>query len=51
MTFEIPVAVPSDRTEVTVDCSATVAAGTKAQLGDGVTWAGTAYGSAAGAQG
>lgn len=30
MTFAVPVNVPSDRTEVTVDCSATVHAGTAA---------------------
>jgi len=51
MEFEIPVAVPSDRTEIAIDCSSTVTAGTLAQLADGVTWAGVAYGSAAGAQG
>jgi len=30
MTFEVPVDVPADRTEVAVDCSATVNAGTAA---------------------
>jgi len=30
MKWEIPVDVPSDRTEIAVDCSATVNAGTKA---------------------
>lgn len=34
MTFEIPVDVPSDRTEVSIDCSATITAGTKAQMTD-----------------
>lgn len=34
MTFEIPVDVPADRTEVSVDCSATNTAGAKAQMTD-----------------
>jgi hypothetical protein len=51
MTFEIPVAVPSDRTEIAVDCSATVTAGTAANLADAATWNGVAYGSAANAAG
>jgi hypothetical protein len=51
MTFEIPVAVPSDRTEVAVDCSATNTAGAAAQLGDAATWNGVAYGSAGNANG
>lgn len=46
MTFEIPVAVPSDRTEVAIDCSATVTAGTAAQVGLAAaqTWNGITFG-------